>query len=176
MSTLLTNSVPVGTPAADVPGGHRLEVIALRPAVLVMTSGLNAVAGGGSVPGWVSGDIGGVTPLAASAQAYVVFDLGPMWDQYVMLSCIVYPMVPSSGLSGVQVLGSDTTVYSGARRKNSAAAIALGSIYASALSASGAADLNFRPSGRYVIVIATNADAVNALGAGSKITLTAYPA
>jgi hypothetical protein len=104
----------------------------------------------GSGPAWVSGYI---ASLAALGVATVVFDLGPNFDQYVIVQYAVSPLGPSSGLSAVAAFSSDTI----------------------ALDASGPASILARPMGRYFIVQATNADAVNALGAASFVRISAYP-
>lgn len=56
-----------------------------KPPVLTMNTGGTQVTAGGSVPGWVSGDIAN---LAAGTNTSVYFDLGPQWDQYAWGSCI----------------------------------------------------------------------------------------
>ena len=143
-----------------------------RPPVLVMETGLNAVAGG-DVPGWVSGS---PANLAASGNFSAVFDLGPDWDQYSVLYLAILPQAPSSGLASVLATGSDTPSPNLNRRLQVVGATTVGSLFAaSLLSANGAQGAFVRPMGRYVAVNGTNADASNALGAGAKVTLAAYP-
>ena len=142
-----------------------------QPSILKMRSGVAAVAGGGSIPGWVSGDIAG---LALSATATIVFDLGPNWDQYNVVQIGVVPAGPSSGLSAVKAFSSDDAVL------NAASDVALNNCWATAFGVVSAAvntpqSCAFNPMGRYFIVQATNADGVNAQGAGAFVQLCAYP-
>lgn len=142
-----------------------------NPSILNMRSGQNAIAGGGSQFGWVSGDI---ASLVALAVATIVFDLGPNWDQYPVIQVGVMPAGPSSGLSAFSVSSSDNAVYSAATDLplNNVWATAMGSI---SVAVAAPQTGSFSPMGRYVIVRATNADAVNAQGAGAFVRLCAYP-
>jgi hypothetical protein len=142
-----------------------------QPSILRMRSGQNAVAGGTTQPGWVSGDI---AALAAAGTATVVFDLGPNWDQYNVVQVALVPAGPSSGLSGVSVHSSADASFNAATDPQlnytwgtpfGAAAVAM-SVPQSAM---------FSPMDRYLIVRATNADGVNAQGAGAFVQLAAYP-
>lgn len=142
-----------------------------QPSILNMRSGQNAVAGGGSQPGWISGDI---ASLALSATATLVFDLGPNWDQYNCVQVGVIPAGPSSGLSAVQAFSSDDAAFSAATD------IQLNNVWGATYGAISAAittpqTCSFAPMGRYFIVRATNADGVNAQGATAFVRITAYP-
>ena len=145
-----------------------------RQPVLVMETGVAQVAGGAAA-GWVSGN---PASLAASASVTCVFDLGPDWDQYVVLNVVFSPVIPSSGASGLQLYGSDTTTQNGARKLASPASgnFATGWYTASAPSSSGSTTAVVRPQGRYVHALMTNADVSNAMGPSTKISLFAYPA
>jgi hypothetical protein len=141
-----------------------------QPSILKMRSGVAAVADGNG-PGWVSG---GIASLALSATATIVFDLGPNWDQYNVVQLGVVPAGPSSGLSGVAAYSSDDAVF------NAAADVQLNTCWATSFGAVSAAvnapqSCAFNPMGRYFIVRATNADGVNAQGAGAFVQLCAYP-
>ncbi|UOF78618.1 hypothetical protein [Bacteriophage sp.] len=142
-----------------------------QPSILKMRSGAAAVAGGGTIPGWVSGDI---ASLAASATATIVFDLGPNWDQYNVVQVGVVPAGPSSGLSGVAAYSSDDAAF------NAAQDIQLNNVWGATFGAISAAvaapqTTSFAPMGRYFIVRATNADGANAQGAGAFVAICAYP-
>lgn len=141
--------------------------------VLVFETDLSAVTAPSRAGGWVSGSIAN---LAASAAVTCLFDLGPDWQQYNELVVAVKPAAPSSGLTGVMMTSrDDATAASNFNRQ-------LGHRYGSAANGnaiSGApttsATWNVRPMGRYLTVVATNADAVNAQGAGAKLTVAAFP-
>ena len=141
-----------------------------------METGANQVAGGAAA-GWVSGN---PASLAASASVTCVFDLGPEWDQYVMLSIAFFPVAPSSGAANLTVYGSDTATHNPARKMSSPATgnngAAGGWFVASATSSSGSTAGVMRPQGRYVHAVMTNADGSNPMGGPAKITLFAYPA
>ncbi|AKA60337.1 hypothetical protein P26218_34 [Rhodoferax phage P26218] len=142
-----------------------------NPSILNMRSGQNAIAGGGTQFGWISGDIAG---LALSATAIAIFDLGPNWDQYNVVQVGVVPAGPSSGLSAVQVFSSDDAAF------NATTDVQLNNTWATTFGAISAAittpqTSGFSPMGRYLIVRATNADGINAQGAGAFIRVTAYP-
>jgi len=137
-----------------------------------MRSGQNAVAGGTTQPGWVSGDI---ASLAASGTATLVFDLGPNWDQYNVVQVAVVPAGPSSGLSGVAVYSSADAAFSAATdpQLNYTWGVSFGPAAGAAVTTPQSA--MFSPMDRYLIVRATNADAVNAQGAGAFVQLAASP-
>ena len=142
-----------------------------RQPTLVMETDVAQVAGGGRA-GWVSGSPSG---LAAATSVTVIFDLGPEWDQYGLVDLAFFPVAPSSGFSNVSAAGSDTAALNSARKLQLVASTALGNLFsASLLSTNGALGATARPMGRYVILLLTNADATNALGASSKVTLTAF--
>jgi hypothetical protein len=141
-----------------------------QPSILKMRSGVAAV-GAGNGPGWVSGDL---ASLALSATATIVFDLGPNWDQYNVVQLAVVPAGPSSGLTAVKAFSSDDAVLSAATD------VALNNCWATTFGVISAAvaapqSCDFSPMGRYFIVQATNADGVNAQGAGAFVQLCAYP-
>lgn len=142
-----------------------------QPSILNMRSGQNAIAPGGSQFGWVSGDI---ASLALSATATLVFDLGPNWDQYNVVQVGVVPAAPSSGLSAVKAYSSDDAVFSATTD------VLLNNVWGATYAGISAAittpqTCSFAPMGRYFIVQATNADAVNAQGATAFVRVTAYP-
>ena len=142
-----------------------------QTSILNMRSGQNAVASGGSMPGWISGDI---ASLAALQVATAIFDLGPNWDQYNCVQVGIVPAGPSSGLTAVSAFSSDDAAF------NAATDVQLNNVWGAtfaALSVAVAAPQTciFAPMGRYFIVRATNVDAVNAQGAGAFIRITAYP-
>lgn len=139
---------------------------------LVMEAGVNPVTPGGSVPGWVSGDI---ASLAASGSVSVIFDLGPHWDRYGMAAVAVTPNGPSSGLNAVQVFGSDSTAYDFTKRLGHAFGTGWTATHSNLTTANGPMQSNVRPSGRYLIIQAANADAVNAQGVQATVIVSAYP-
>ncbi len=142
-----------------------------QPSILKMRSGQNAVAGGTTQPGWVSGDI---AALAAAGTATIIFDLGPNWDQYNVVQLAVVPAGPSSGLSGVAAYSSADPAFNAAAdpQLNYTWSTSFG-VAAAAINAPQAA--MFSPMDRYLIVRATNADGANAQGAGAFVQLAAYP-
>lgn len=144
----------------------------LRPPVLVMGTGVNAVTAGGARAGWVSG-----TPasLAASGSVNVVFDLGPDWAQYILVQTTVRSESPSSGLDQVRFSGNDVPVLTGTRYLRDMQSSAGTVTWASVTTANAAGTFMVRPMGRYLIVAVHNADASNAQGPTTSITLAAYP-
>ena len=142
-----------------------------NPSILNMRSGQNAIAPGGTQFGWVSGDI---ASLVALAVATIVFDLGPNWDQYNVVQVGVVPAGPSSGLTAVSVFSSDDATF------NAATDVQLNNVWATTFGVVSVAiaapqSSGFSPMGRYLIVRATNVDAVNAQGAAAFVRVTAYP-
>jgi hypothetical protein len=135
-----------------------------------MRTGVAAVAGGTTQPGWVSGDI---AALAAAGTATIVFDLGPNWDQYNVVQLAVVPAGPSSGLSGVAVYSSDDTNFNAAvdPQLNYTWATAVG---AASMAIAAPQSAMFTPQSRYMIVRATNADGANAQGAGAFMQLSMH--
>jgi len=143
------------------------------PAILVMETDVRPVTAGGNTPGWVSGSI---AALGLSASVNCLFDLGPEWNQYTSVNFCISPIGPSSGLSNVAAFGSDSTTINTSRRLGFAAANTVNSsLTASMTVANGAVNMLVNPQGRFVFLQATNADGANALGATSKVTLTAFP-
>lgn len=148
----------------------RRTVIEKQPVLLMQTDVAQVPGGAGA--GWVSGTPSG---LAASATVNCVFDLGPDWDQYGVAAVGVLPIGPSSGMANVQAMGSDNTAPNPARRlKDMAVAGSANSSFAINTSSNGHT-FHVRPFGRYLIVSVSNADAANALGAASKVSVAAYP-
>lgn len=145
-----------------------------RPPVLVMETDRDPVIAGGNQAGWVSGSPAG---LAASASLICIFDLGPNWDQYVMLDVGVYPQAPSIGMKNIAIRGGDTAAYNDRRRANIAtpSVLKLDAVYSTAPSANAAVSITVRPRGRYVFVNMDNSDAGAALGGQSLVTVIAYP-
>lgn len=148
------------------------DVLTRRLPVLVMETDVAQVAAGAG-PGWVSGTPAG---LAAAGSTAVVFDLGPDWRQYTVAQVGVLPMGPSSGLSGVQAMGSDNTSSNPARRLKDLSVVGSANSSFSISTASNGHGFIVRPFGRFLIVTMTNADAANALGAASKVSVALYPA
>ena len=142
-----------------------------NPSILKMRSGQNAIAGGGTIPGWISGDI---ASLAAAGTATIVFDLGPNWGQYGVVQLAVVPAGPSSGLSGVKAFSSSDAALNAAvdPQLNYTWATSFG-VVSAAINAPQSA--MFSPMDRYFIVQATNADGVNPQGAGAFVQLAANP-
>ena len=143
-----------------------------QPSILKMRSGQNAVAGGTTQPGWVSGDI---ASLAAAGAATVIFDLGPNWDQYNVVQVALVPAGPSSGLSGVAAYSSADPAFNAAQDPQ--LNYTWGTSFGPAAGAAAAAPQSamFTPMDRYLIVRATNADGANAQGAGAFVQLSAHP-
>ncbi len=146
--------------------------VSRRPPILVMETGVNQVAGGGSA-GWVSN-----TPanLGDGLSTNVVFDLGADWDQYPIFSLSVYSNGAVS-LSAIALYGSDTAAINVARRLTGAYpnGANLTQFSATQTSAAGAASAMARPCGRYVVVAITNTAGSGAQGPTAKLTLAAYP-
>jgi hypothetical protein len=164
---------PPGGVGTMLPVAANSDGTLMRSPVLVMETDVAAVVAGGPVPGWIGG-----TPanLAPSTSTSISFDLGPNWHQYVVISLAVLPQGPSSGLGNCSVTGSSTNSVNSARRLNFANSIGQTALYTASIpTASGAAIALLRPQGRYVFASMANVDASNPMGAGSKVTLTAYP-
>ncbi|EGK72461.1 hypothetical protein METUNv1_01226 [Methyloversatilis universalis FAM5] len=139
---------------------------------ITAASGTNPVVAGDAMPGWVSGDIANLAP---SAGVTVIFDLGPHWDRYGVVSVSVFPQAPSSGLNAVQIYSGPNASTSSIRRLQHAFGSNWGSTFSNMASANGTNQTHVRPTGRYVMVYAVNADAANALGASSSVIIAAYP-
>jgi hypothetical protein len=143
----------------------------LRPPVIVATTDVDPVTPGGLNAGWVSGSLSGLAPSTAFT---AVFDLGPNWSQYALIAAAIFVQGPASGLQNVVASGSAIAAYDSSRRLNSA----FSTTYAAAagtITAGESVSVVFRPMGRYFAVKGANADAVNALGSGSEVTIAAYP-
>lgn len=145
-----------------------------RPTTQVFESGVNQVAAGGDIGGWVSGTI---ASLAASATVDVIFDLGALWRCVAQVQVMVAPAGTSTGLSNVQVVSSDTAAFNANRRLKDVAAAGPSTVnIASLTTANGVQAVLVKPAGRYLVVRATNADATNAQGAGAQIAAALYGA
>lgn len=175
-SVRITNA---GPRAADIEflisrGRAGIEAPEVGLPTIIMETGVNPVTPGGLVPGWVSGDPAG---LAASAQVNAIFDLGPHWDRYGLVAVTVNPAGPSSGFSAVQASGADTPSNYDNRRAMAYAFQGSGQsrMFATFNTVAAAGQVFLRPNGRFFTVNGTNADAANAMGAGAKFTVAAYP-
>jgi len=140
--------------------------------VKIFETNVNQVTAGTANGGWVSG-----TPanLVASAAVDVIFDLGQDWHQYVAVQVSVFLAGPSTGANPVYFTGSDTAAKNVNRRLVGASSASLSSIYANVTTSGSTQAVVVRPMGRYLTVTMLNADATNAMGATSKITMAAYP-
>jgi len=146
---------------------------AMVPPIKVFETDVAAVtAGAPGRGGWVSGS---PANLAASGSVICVFDLGQDWHQYPNIQVSVSSTAPSSGLSGVQLYGSDNVTLNSARRLKESLVSGFSTIFASLTTANGAQQCFIKPMGRYLHVSLTNADATNAQGATAKVTVAAYP-
>lgn len=140
--------------------------------VQIAETDADAVIAGGDHFGWVSGSISG---LLAGQAATVVFDLGPLWFRYIIAAFCIQPQLPSTGLSAIQCSGSDIPAHSSSRRLKAVESSSPNTLYAGVTSAAGPQQVIVRPIGRYLIILVTNADPLNAQGTGAKITLAVYP-
>lgn len=148
------------------------QVIAKKPPVLAMAAGGVAVAAGGSVAGWVSGN---PANLAAGATVDVIFDLGPDWDQYGLFGILMSSKAPATQYTSVQISSGPAPVYDDTLRVNYANSTGLNAAYiTSATTANGAMEGLFRSKGRYVGVRFQN-EATNPQGAGASCKLSAWP-
>ena len=138
---------------------------------LFMETGLNPVQAGGTSAGWVSGNPAG---LPLSTNVNIAFDLGPNWAEYQRLQVNMYLPVGGSLNIQMQPGGSDLPVYDPSRRLPFAnqATDSTGS-YIQNTSTNTSKTFTLLPFGRFVIFIYSNADAVNATVAGTKVTLQA---
>lgn len=136
------------------------------PPTIYMETDVGAVVAGNG-PGWVSG-----TPanLAASGSATAIFDLGPSWADYNLLQLSVLCAGPSTGLNGVETCTVDTPAWVSHRRHNAVGSNTPTGVYASITTAIGTAQWWVRPTGRYLLMRGTNADATNAVGATAKFS------
>lgn len=121
----------------------------------------------------VTGTLAG---LAASGTATVCFDLGTDWENVELAQVCVSVAGPSTGLTAVQVSFADAvqTVINPNRRVGPLYGAAFGSINAAITTAGGANTVTVGPMGRFLLVTATNADATNATGAATTVTLQAF--
>lgn len=143
--------------------------IARSVPTLVLRTDVSAIPlGVGNVPGWVSGS---PANLAASTNVFCVFDLGPNWDQYKIITVSVDGGTPQAG-AGIQAHGSDDGITNKCR---------LGTVTAASMNASWYFDMTsstavvgvLRPSGRFVRVLFANG-APAAQGASAAVQLTAF--
>lgn len=122
------------------------------------------------IPGWVTGDISG---LAASTSVDVWFDLGKNWDKYDLVQVANSDISGSSGISISYVRSSDNLTADAADYSLGPAASTGWSSMSSA-SAANARSGFVRPMARYMYIRVANADAVNPVGAGAWMAITAY--
>lgn len=139
--------------------------------VLFMETDVAAVTAGSTSAGWVSGSI---ASLAASGTANCIFDLGPTWRDMSLATIAVTPAGPSSGLNAVSISSSNTAAADTTRKLKDVATAGPSAISATITVATGCQQFMVRPMGRFLVVTATNADGVNALGASSKVVVVAY--
>lgn len=82
---------------------------------------------------------------------------------------------PSSGVSNLVVSSSATAALNVNRMLNEVDGATFGALNASIAASTLSSTATVRPMGRYLIVRMSNADAANALGAASRVTVAAYP-
>jgi hypothetical protein len=147
-----------------------------RAPIAVLETDVNQGVAGGLRPSWLSG-----TPanLADGAASVALFDLGPDWDQYTILTLIVRSTTAIS-LSAITASSRDDPVAaanpSRYLREDCLDAGGPSILSATVSTASVAGATRVRPSGRYLAVTFTNTAGGGAQGPSSKITVTAYPA
>lgn len=139
------------------------------PAKVFETNVAAVVAGLAGLGGWVSGS---PASLAASGSVDCIFDLGQDWHQFPTVQVAFVPVAPSTTSTALAV-GSDTAAFNGNRPLVVAASAAAGTGVAAFTTT--AQSWLVRPMGRYFVVRVANTDASNAMGAGAKVTITAYP-
>ena len=139
--------------------------------IIVMETDVGAVTAGGITHGWVSG-----TPanLADGATVDVLFDLGPLWQQYTQVQLSILSATATS-LSSIQASSSDTTTKNTLRRLRTIDSTAVGTMFATITTVQGPQQVFVRPMGRYLFVTLTNTAAGGAQGATSKVVAAAYP-
>lgn len=138
--------------------------------IRLFSAGVGAVSGSGEA-GWVDGTI---ASLAASAAATVRFDLGEDWILFPFIRLHISWVAPSTGTNNLQVYSGDT-LGALTRRIGFIDTDSISTVYATLSSANGPQTLDLRPMGRYLTITATNADAVNAVGATARVDLAQYP-
>jgi len=137
----------------------------------IFETGVSAVAAGTANGGWVSGN---PASLAASANVTALFDLGQDWHQYSHVLVSVLSSAPASGLTLNRITGSDTNTENLKRTLRGADGAGFGAVTNVSVPAAGGALTGIvHPMGRYVFVTVTNADATNAQGATTAITIAA---
>lgn len=139
--------------------------------IIVMETDVGAVTAGGLNHGWVSG-----TPanLADGATVDVLFDLGPLWQQYAEVQMSINSSTATS-LSSVQASSSDTTTKNTLRRLRTIDSTPVSTMFATISTVTGPQQVFLRPMGRYLFVTLTNTAAGGAQGATSKVAAAAYP-
>lgn len=142
-----------------------------NPNIFNARSGVSAVTASTPQPGWVGGDI---SNLAASGTVDVIFDLGANWDSYSKVQVGHTAISLSSGIIVNSVKSSsDATSSTDDISLNTDGATGMSAF--GAASGAGSRSAFFRPMDRYLIINISNADAVNAVGAGASVKITAYP-
>lgn len=135
----------------------------------IFETGVSAVSAGTAAGGWVSGN---PASLAASASVTALFDLGQDWNQYSHVVIAINPSGPSSGLTVTGITGSDTSTANTRRPLRGADGAGFGAITALSVPTAGGPLAGIvHPLGRYMHVTVANADAVNAQGATTSITI-----
>ena len=122
--------------------------------------------------GFISAVLVGVSPLGGCTAS---FDLGPNWNQYPNLVFNIYLAAPTVGMGTVYVLSGDTYPVTTTDRRAKDPNVAGINFMATSAGVS-VGSIGVRSAGRVARILFTNSDAVNSVVAGSKITLTAYPA
>lgn len=149
-----------------------MNSLVLRPPIFVIETDVNPVTAGGLNPGWISG-----TPalLADGATVDVLFDLGPLWQQYTLLQVGVVSQTATS-LSAIQAYSSDTPSKNPNRRLRSASeATNIATSFFTVTTSGGSQQFYTRVMGRYFVLAVTNTAAGGAQGAGAKVTVAGYP-
>lgn len=146
------------------------------PILIAESDGASPVQPGSLAGGWISGTLAN---LALSTGFTIVFDLGNRWDEYAVVALTFNPTVGGAGgiAAGTTVTGNVAPGANNARRLGSAypqGAVASTAFLAAMPNGSGAATFLLRPLGRYVNIVGAT-DATGNQGAGSKVTLAAYP-
>jgi hypothetical protein len=136
---------------------------------IVLYAGRDQVTGGGTSPGWISGDVAG---LAAGQTTTVIFDLGPNWADYVRGTVMLY-------LSGPTVASGASAIWNGndlsaPNRERAIAFNGTTSSFVTTITPPNWGGFTFVIHGRYVFITVTNADATLAYSATSYVRVTAH--
>lgn len=163
-----TNNVIVTSP---IPPGSNVIGVTKAVDVLVMESGSNQIIPNITFYGWVSGNLANLQP---STQVDIIFDLGPLWNQYNLLQ-LSFHITQSIGINHVHISGNDIQSFNTKRRLCVLSDSNFPEIYDDLTISTGTKSAYFKPMGRFVIIRATNSDTVNSLGVDSGIVLVGYP-